>query len=1153
MSLHFILGSSGSGKSNYIYEHIIQWSHKDPDQLFFVIVPEQFTMQTQRELVRRQENHGIMNIDVVSFQRLAYRVFDELGLTRMKVLEETGKSFVLRKVAEDKKEELSVLRPNRKKPGYINEVKSVISELAQYRITPEQLLELSKEERLPAPFRYRMSDIQVLYQGFFDYLKEDYITAEQILEVLAREAGNSALLRECVLVLDGFTGFTPIQYALLERLMEYAKDIYVTVTMDVREDPYVCEGMHELFYMSKKTVRTLSGIAAKHHIEIGEPIRLTHGEKGRFRQAKPLEWLEQNLFRREVRSYPGQAEHRSGPEKSQAKAGQQEAIARSGLQKAGHHIFLYSLPDPRQELLYLAGEIRRLVREEGYRYQDIAIVCGDVEMYGNYVPEIFESFEIPYFLDKKNSISFHPMTEMIKAALKVAEQDFSYESVMAYLRCGLSGISSGEIDLMENYLLANRIRGFSKWQEKWVRLGSIQTVEELEQVNGTRLAVLSQFQEFLPVIKKKDSTVLEKTVALYQFIAALDVQQQLENRRMELEREGRLAPAREYDQIYKIVMDLLNKLTQLLAEEKMELREYREVLEAGFSASSVGIIPPGYDRVLVGDIERTRLPDIKVLFLAGVNDGLIPKAEKSGGLISQQERELFSEYGMELAPGTREKSFIQKFYLYLNLTKPSEKLYLSWFCTGGDGKEVRKSYLAGMLISMFPELAPVKIEAVGGMEQLVTPKSGQRFLIEGIRRAREGELSPEFLALMNWYRNQEGWSQKVEELLDAAFYTYERQFMSREVTRQLYGTVLENSVTRLERFASCAYAHFMAYGIGVRERQLGEFAPVDMGSLFHEALERYSGKMETAGYHWFDVPKEKQEQMAEEAVTETVEEAGYLLYQDARTAYTVQRILRILKKTIETISTQIAQSSFAPEGYEVSFSFAQDLESVNFTLGEEEKMKLRGRIDRMDTRHEENRIYVKVVDYKSGNTQFSLVSLYHGLQLQLVVYLNAAVEILKRKYPGKEVFPAGMFYYHIDDPVIEAKGNPTEEEIKKQVLEQLKLKGVGLEEQDESVSKKSQKADREELALLSEFVNTRIRSIGEKICHGDIQVNPYRMQDRTGCDYCPYHSICGFDGKLPGYGYRRLSGEKDKDVILEKMQKEVANGNDIHEGTAAGH
>ena len=258
---------------------------------------------------------------------------------------------------------------------------------------------------------------------------------------------------------------------------------------------------------------------------------------------------------------------------------------------------------------------------------------------------------------------------------------------------------------------------------------------------------------------------------------------------------------------------------------------------------------------------------------------------------------------------------------------------------------------------------------------------------------------------------------------------------------------------------------------------------------------------------------------------------------DPGTAYTIQRILRILKKTIETIGIQVSQSNFTPEGYEVSFSFAQDLESVNFTLSEEEKMRLRGRIDRIDSQKEGDKIYVKVVDYKSGNTQFSLVSLYHGLQLQLVVYLNAAVEILKKKYPNQEVIPAGMFYYHIDDPVIEAKGNPTNEEIQKKVLEQLKLNGIGLDWQDESVSRKSQKADSEEMEVLSGFVNKKIKDIGEKICHGEIQVNPYRLKDKTGCDYCPYGGICGFDGKIPGYDYHRISDEKEQSVILEKMRK----------------
>ncbi len=1173
MALQFIFGGSGSGKSNYIYEHILKQSGKDPNQIFFVVVPEQFTMQTQRELVRRQENHCILNIDVVSFQRLAYRIFDELGLTGLKVLEETGKNFVLRKVAGEKQEELKLLKGNMKKPGYINELKSVISELSQYRIGTEELTSLAEDESLPVPFRYRMADIRAMYQGFLDYLQGNYITAEEILEVLAREARNSALLRDSVLVLDGFTGFTPIQYELLERLFSCAKDVYVTVTLDERENPYRLTGMQELFYMSKKTVRTLSELASRQHMELAEPVRLIHGRKGRFCQARPLEWLEQNLFRDEVRKYPF-LKKEGNQRDTGASGGCSQACEK--LPDPADYLFLYSLPDPRRELLFIAGQIKRLIREEGYRYQDIAFVCGDVELYGNYVPEIFDSFEIPYFLDKKNTISFQPLTEMIRALLLTVEQDFSYESIMDYLRCGLSGVSREEADLLENYLLANRIRGFSRWKSKWVRLNGVRNTHELDLINELRERILAQFEEARPVLRKKDTTVLDKTKALYGMIAAQRVQEQLEERRMGLEQEGRLALAREYAQIYKLVMDLLDKLARLLAEETMELSEYRQILEAGFAASSVGTIPPGYDQVLIGDIERTRLPDVRILFFAGVNDGLIPKTDKGGGLISQREREYFAERHMELAPGAREKAFMQKFYLYLNLTKPSRKLYLTWFKVDGEGKEARKSYLVGRILSLFPSLSPVKIEnggafgetvmaeaggtsgepamaEIGTLSALVTPGSGLRLLAEGFSQVREGKMRPTFLALLSWYLNHPDWSRQALELLNAAFYTYESRPMSREVTRALYGEVLTNSVTRLEQFAACAYAHFIAYGLGVKERQLGEFAPVDMGSLFHEALERYSVKMEEAGYHWQDVPKEIQEALAKEAAAETVEEAGYILYQDARTAYTIRRMERILLKTIETISTQIAQSSFKPEGYEVSFSFVQDLEAVNFTLSDKEKMRLQGRIDRMDARREGNQIYVKVVDYKSGNHQFQLVSLYHGLQLQLVVYLNAAVEIMKRENPDKEVLGAGMFYYHIDDPVIEVKGQAAEEEIREKVLEQLKLTGIGCDSQDESVSRKSREASREEIEILSRFVNKKIKDIGREIYQGDIKVSPYRMKEKTGCDHCPYHSICGFDGKVPGYSYRRLKEEKDSEVLLEQMREEVSHGDDVYGGTTEGH
>ncbi|MCI8859737.1 MAG: helicase-exonuclease AddAB subunit AddB [Lachnospiraceae bacterium] len=1151
MSLQLIFGGSGSGKSDFVYQKILEQSKSEPERTFFVLVPEQFTMQTQRELVARQEHHSIMNVDVVSFNRLAYRIFDELGMSHLNILEETGKNLVLRRVAEEQQNNLRLLKASMKKTGYISEVKSIISELTQYRIAPSQLDVLIDQENQSPLFRYKIQDIQTMYQGFQDYLQGRFITAEELLEVFSQVASQSELLKHSVLVLDGFTGFTPIQYHLLEVLLKLTKEILVTVTLDSREDPYNSRGIQELFYMSKKTVETLTAIAARQHVMIEEPIWVQHSDRSRFAQSPSLLWLEQNLFRQKPAVY-----HRQKKESTQSKAEENsisyavQAKENSAQLDAYQDIFLYSLPNPRQELHFIARKIKELVQKQGYRYKDIAIVCGDVKLYGNYAEEIFATYEIPLFLDTTRDILFHPMTEFLKRALLVVEQDFSYEAVLGYLRCGLSGFLMEEIDLLENYLLAENIRGYRRWQKKWVRRGKIHNQQELELINELREKLIGQFTPLREIFRSQEhATVLQESRVFYQLIYALGVEDQLKEYETRFQQEGESALAREYAQIYKVAMDLMDKMVELLGEEQLSIREYREILEAGMEAAAIGIIPPGYDRVVFGDIERTRLSEIKVLFFAGVNDGLIPKAVEHGGIISQAERELFASYQMELAPTDRQRSFIQKFYLYLNLTKPSQKLFLTWFRVNQEGKESRKSYLVESIRHIFPEFLPEQLQDSGGeslmqdqaeLSQIVTPKSSRKYFAEGLKRAKKGDFSPEWMGLYQWYMGQEQWRDQILPFLEAAFYQYQGRNMGERVTRALYGSVLENSVTRLEQFSACACSHFLQYGLKLQERSLGEFAPVDMGTMFHEVLERYANAMEQEGYHWFDVPKEIQERLIDQAVEAALGSGlDSLLLGDARSTYLVERMKRILRRTVETIAEQVKTSHFSPEGYEISFSFAEDLESVNFTLSEQEKMRLRGRIDRVDTHKTEDTVYVKVVDYKSGNREFQLLSLYHGLQLQLVVYLNSAVEIFKRKYPDKNVVPGGMYYYHLDDPMIEGEAGKSDAQIREEILEELKLKGVASEAEDPSISKKTKRAGKEEFQILSGYVNHKIREIGQKIFDGEIAAKPYQLGDETGCDYCPYHGICGFDPSVPGQNYRKLENIKDDAEILRKMQEEL--------------
>ena len=548
MALQFIFGNSGSGKTHLISHKVVELAADSPKKNFLFLVPEQFTLQTQRELAAVHKNHSILNIDVLSFNRLAYRIFDELGSFRGQVLEETGKNLVLRRVAEEKADELTVLKKNITKMGYIEELKSLISELSQYNVAPSQLLDAS-ENILDGSFSHKLHDVQIMYQGFLDFLEGRFVTAEEILELLTDVAGQSEILKGSVIFFDGFTGFTPIQNLLLNRLFAIAEEVYVTVTIDVRESFYQCAGSHELFAMSKKMIKSLREMADRIHIPVREPIVLPHSKESRFGHSKELLFLEQNLFRQKGTRFTLSDE----PD-----------------------LKLYSFKNPRAELHFVAREINRLT-QEGFHYREIAVVCGDLAGYANYAKEVFAKYRIPLFLDQKSTALFHPFVEFLRAALETVLYDFSMESIFRYLRSGLSQIPDKEVDILENYCLAAGIRGYRKWKEAFCYLPKGYDEESLMAVNEIREKAAGQFADFYDIMKEKNLTVEQRTKAFYRFICDRDAEGQLKQRELAYEQAGDLKNAKEYAQIYQIIMDLFDKMAELLGGETIPLEEYARI------------------------------------------------------------------------------------------------------------------------------------------------------------------------------------------------------------------------------------------------------------------------------------------------------------------------------------------------------------------------------------------------------------------------------------------------------------------------------------------------------------------------------------------------------------------------------------------------
>lgn len=1131
MSLQLILGGSGAGKTTLMYKNIIKQSLEYPDRRFFILVPEQFTMQTQKDIVTMHPQHGTMNIDIVSFQRLAYRVFEELAVENLEVLDDMGKSMVLRKVAAGLKRQLKLFSGHLNQNGFVSQLKSMLSEFYQYGITPQLLKEMAPRAGTPLLSR-KLEDFSVIYQGFSDYIKDHYITTEEVLDVCCRVLPDSGLIAGSVIALDGYTGFTPVQYRLMELFLVHAAQVTVTVTCDQPASLQGKVGMHSLFYMSSQVVNRLTEAARVKKVEKLEDIWCGQQPAYRFRHSPELDFMQQHLFRYSYCRYQGPM---------------------SG------HLELYQASGLTEEIRCVVHKIIRMVQEEDLRYRDVAVITGDPAGYGKEITHQFEQNRIPFFMDDKRNVLDNPMVELIRGALEVIIRDFSYEGVFRYLRSGLVTPEQELTDRMENYVLAFGIRGYQKWNTPWERVGRAWKNLNLTELNAFREQVMGPLSVLRGEFRRDDVTVGVMTDAVLQLLDTCAAEEKLQAYREYFNDRGEYRLAREYGQVYEMVRELLLRLKQLLGDESVSRREFARILDAGFEELSLGVIPAAVDRVVVGDITRTRLAHVKVLFFVGVNDGIVPMRKEHGTLLSDKEREFFGNHRIELAPTAREDSFRQRFYLYLMMTKPEQKLVLSYSVMGTDGKGRRASHLIGELRQMFPALLVTECRREL-QEGIYSAAEARQMLIEGLRQFPQVTGRDELLEVYRWFAASDDYRAEAEKLVEAAFYAYQKQGIGHAAASALYGRIVGGSVTRLEQYAACAYAHFLRYGLELMERQRYELAAADIGNLFHDSIDLCFQKIKAAGRDWRTVTDEERKRLVTDCVEQVTGEYGNtILNSSSRNAYLSRRVEKITQRTVWALQQQIIKGDFTPAGFEVSFSAADNLKAMKISLSDEEALHLRGRIDRLDLCQDEEHVYVKIIDYKSGSTSFDLAALYYGLQLQLVVYMDAVMELTGQHYPDKEVVPAGIFYYNIRDPIIQKGTVRVPAEIDAEILRQLKMNGLVNSEPevirhlDHDIEKesdiipvvlkngevqagRSSVATRERFEKLRTYVQQKMQETGREILAGEIGTMPYKSGPRTACDYCPYHAVCGFDKKTAGFEYRRLRSRKTEEVWEEICQ-----------------
>ncbi|WP_449539394.1 helicase-exonuclease AddAB subunit AddB [Ferdinandcohnia sp. Marseille-Q9671] len=1163
MSLQFILGRAGTGKTSACLEDIRKQLISDPTGSPIVyLVPDQMTFQSEYDLINTPGIGGMMRAQVFSFTRLAWRVLQETGGMSRYHVNNVGVNMLLRKIIETKKQDLKVFTRAADKNGFITQMEEMVAEFKRYCVTPEMLEEqrnaVSNENKVLSD---KLHDLQLLYNELERHLFEKYVDSEDYLRLLAEKIPLSSYIKEAEILIDGFHSFTPQELEVVGQLMKVAKKVTIALTVD---KAYKDAPPHDLslFRLTGMTYQSIIQLASETGIQIEEPITLT--KSYRYSTEPSLAHLEKYFDERPTVPFHGETPLTLG-----------QAVNR------------------RAEIEGVAREIQRLVRDKSYRYRDIAILVRNAGDYHEIIETIFQDYHIPFFIDQKRSMLNHPLIELTRSSLEVVSSNWRYESVFRCVKTDLLYPFGEEIsalredmDKLENYVLEYGVQGYrwtngERWKYKRIRGLEDQDLPQTDKereyedtLNHLRNMIVEPLVRFQKRLQKAKNG-RSKCEALFLYLEELEIPAKMEELKLNAETLGRLSEAREHDQVWNSILELLDQYVEIIGEEKVSLTMFTNMIETGLESMQFALVPPAIDQVLVASLERSRFSNIKSTFIIGANDGVLPARPNEEGVFSETDREALGDVGLHLAPGSRETLLDENFLIYCALTSAQEALYISFPLANEEGKSLLPSPIIKRLKDLFPTInemffmnEPSELSATEQLHYIVNPDVALSSLATQLQAwKKQYPIQDLWWDVYNYFANHDVMREKSRLVLSSLFYKNKPKKLSKEITEALYGDHIQGSVSRMEVFQGCPFSHFASYGLGLRERKVFRLESPDIGDLFHAALKKIADSLRVNGIDWRDLTKEQCDQLATKAVEELAPRLQKeILLSSNRYHYIMQKLQKIISRASKILSDHAKASGFAPVGLELGFGKKGPLPPIRFQMDNGSTMELVGRIDRVDKAESSNGVLLRVIDYKSSQKALNLSEVYYGLALQMLTYLDVIITHSK-EWIGTTAKPAGVLYFHIHDPLIHSTKAMPEDKIEEEIFKRFKMKGLLLGEEesvrlmdqslgtgysqivsaaikkDGSFYSNSQVASEEELGELRNHVRGVFKNTGNRITNGEIDIAPYKLKDKTPCTFCSFKSVCQFDQSLEENNYRVLPNE-NKEVILDRIRN---GGVKIHE------
>ena len=1113
MSFRIVYGRAGTGKSEYCYREIAQ-KIKEENKIL-IITPEQFSFTAEKKLMDAIDTQAVLNAEVVTLSRMAYRVINEIGGKTETNLSKCGKAMLIYSILNNNKKELKFLG---KTDENVDMLDTAITEFKKHGISIEQLSEeIDKQDDIY--LKNKLKDLSIVYNGFEEQLSGKYIDETDLLTILAENIENTDMFKDAVIYIDEFAGFTSQEYQIIEKLVQIAKQVTITICTDELHD--IKNPDTDIFYSNQVTVNKLLEVAQNCESKI-EEIKLENTY--RFKSIE-LKHLEQNLYDNKPEKYNKQVENMQ----------------------------LFLAKNQYSEIEEVAKNIFKLVRDEGYRYRDISIITKNIATYSSLARAIFDKYNIPIFIDENRDLNQNIVIQYVLSILEIFIKNWSYEAVFNYIKTGFSNIDDDDIFKLEKYCLKWGIK-----QNKWKKEFTYGNYEEKDKAEIERL---EQIRKDLvnPLMDLKHKIDENKTVkgiskAIYEFLVEQEIFEKVQEKIEELNEIGQVYLANEYESSLQNIIEILDEIVLVFDEDKITIDKYNQILKIGFKNSSLTKIPGTQDQVIMGDVDRSRSHKVKAIFIIGLNDGEFPSVRKDEGFLNDSDRDILKRDGIELAKGTIDKLYEDSFNIYKAFTTAEEKLYLLYSSSDMQGKGLRPSMLINKIKKIYPMLQEHS-DVIEKKSEILNKKTTYEELIANLSKLKEQDsIDKIWYYVYDYYKKDTEWNEKLQQSLKGLSYTNIPEKIEQNNIDRLYGNTLVTSISKLERYRSCPFSYYLQYGLKIRPQEELKIQTLNTGTFIHEVIDEFFETVKSQGIKLEEITEEQLSEIINKIIDAKLgQNKNYIFTSTAKYRALVVRLKKIIKKALKYIIGTIVQSRFEVLGTEVEFGDKGKYKPIRLTLDDGKRIEIIGKIDRIDTAKGEDGKYLRIIDYKSSAKNIDLNEVYAGLQIQLLTYLDASCK-------EEDLMPAGVLYFSMLEQMIKSNKRMEQEEIEEKIRANFKMKGLILADvkvvklhdknlqngssalvpayigkDGELSEKKTSGVTAEQFKELQKYMYTVIKQISKEILGGNIDLKPYYKDKKTPCKYCDYKSICSFNmgGCENSYNY---IDKKSKEEILHKIK-----------------